>query len=230
MQRKQRYGLAFLLVFLVAVGGFFVVRERTRALELPQIAVPDSVQQALTDLDLLSLVIRLAPAVTPAARPTSISPQRTAQPAIVEGIEPTPTPAGAAPEDQPANPTAAPAPDSAPVANADYPFALAGAVRHNSDGCSSAMVSGIVRDTAGSPLAGVRLWRYDQWGNEQVVESRSGDADRGQYDFPLGDTANIHYVQVIDAGGVIISPVVEIQHRQGDAPDALCHWVDWVQQ
>jgi hypothetical protein len=79
-------------------------------------------------------------------------------------------------------------------------------------------------------LAGVRLWRYDQWGNEQTVESKSGAADLGQYDFPLGDIANVHYVQVVDAGGSPISAAVEIQHRQGEAPDAACHWLDWVRR
>ena len=78
--------------------------------------------------------------------------------------------------------------------------------------------------------AAVRLWRYDQWGNEQVIESKTSDVDAGQYDFPLGDTPNVHYVQIIDSGGAIISPVIEIQHRQGDAPDATCHWLDWVQR
>ena len=93
-----------------------------------------------------------------------------------------------------------------------------------------ASIRGVIRDSAGNPLPGVRLWRYDQWGNEQVIESKSGDADRGQYDFPLGDTPNVHYVQVIDAAGILISPVIEIAHRQGDAPDATCHWLDWVQR
>ena len=31
-------------------------------------------------------------------------------------------------------------------------------------------------------------------------------------------------------GGTIISPVIEIQHRQGDAQNATCHWLDWVQR
>ena len=110
------------------------------------------------------------------------------------------------------------------------PFAAAGPLRQSSGDCAGASIRGVVRDSGGNPLAAVRLWRYDQWGNEQVVETKSGDADRGSYDFPLGDTPNVHYVQVIDAAGVIISPVIEVPHRQDDAPDATCHWLDWVQQ
>ena len=106
----------------------------------------------------------------------------------------------------------------------------AGPVRNSTGDCAGASIRGVIRDSVGNPLPGVRLWRYDQWGNEQVIESKSGDADRGQYDFPLGDTPNVHYVQVIDAAGILISPVIEIAHRQGDAPDATCHWLDWVQR
>lgn len=229
MQRRRHYSLAYLLVLLAAVGGFFVVRERASTVAMPQIAVPDSVQQVAAGLDLLSLFTRLMPAVVPAAQPTAASPASTAQPAIVEGIEPTETPASGAAAPQPA--AATPTPDlGAPAQAADTPFVLAGPVRHNSDDCSAAAIRGTVRDAAGSPLAGVRLWRYDQLGNEEVIETQAGDADRGEYSFALDDTANSHYVQVIDAGGAIISPVIEIQHRQGEAPDALCHWVDWLQR
>jgi hypothetical protein len=107
---------------------------------------------------------------------------------------------------------------------------VAAALRDTSGDCSGASIRGVVRDAAGDPLPGVRLWRYDQWGNEQVVETKSGDADRGAYDFPLGDTPNTHYVQVVDSAGVIVSPVVEVPHRQGAAPDAACHWLDWTRR
>lgn len=229
MQRRRHYALAYLLVLLAAVGGFVAVRARADAVALPPIAVPDSVQQVLTDLDLFSLFTRLLPSVAPAARPTVASPARTAQPAIVEGIEPTATPASGAAEPQPVAVSATPEPAAPPLA-ADTPFVLAGPVRHSSDDCSGATIRGAVRDAAGSALAGVRLWRYDQWGNENVVETQAGDVERGQYSFTLDDSPNVHFVQVIDAGGAIISPVIEIQHRQGDAADALCHWVDWLQR
>lgn len=226
MQRKKRYGLGYLLVLLAAVAGFFLLRERARAVEVPQVAVPDEVRQMVTDLNLLALFTRLLPAVTPAPSATPILAARTAQPAVVQGVEPTATP-GSPAAPAPAAATAPPAPTSVP--DADFPFVLVGPVRSGNEGCSEASIRGSVRDAAGAPLAGVRLWRYDQFGNEEVIESLSGDAERGQYGFTIGDTANIHYLQVIDAGGAIISPVIQIDHRQGDAPDALCHWVDWQQ-
>lgn len=228
MRRRKHYGLAYLLVLLAAVGGFLLVRERARGFETPQIALPDSVQQVIAELDLFGLFARLIPAVTPAASPTPPIPARTAEPLVVQGIEPAATPGSTAAATAPASPTAAQV-ATAP-ADAALPFVLAGEVRHSVDDCPGASIRGSVRDAAGSLLSGVRLWRYDQWGNEQVVESRADDADRGQYEFSYDDTLNVHYVQVIDAGGVIISPVIEVQHRQGEGADALCHWVDWQQR
>jgi hypothetical protein len=228
MRRRRRYGLAYLLVLLAAVGGFMVARDQARAIEMPQVALPGSVQQVITELDLFALITRLFPAVTPAPRPTPVLPARTAQPAVVQGIEPTVTPGASDAATTPA--ITAPVEAAGASVEAALPFALASPVRHSVDDCPDSSIRGSVRDAAGSPLAGVRLWRYDQWGNEQVIESRSEDAERGQYAFSFGDTPNIHYIQVIDAGGVIISPVVEIRHRQGEAADALCHWVDWQQR
>jgi len=171
--------------------------------------------------------------VEPAVTSTSVLTGAVALPTLPPqqaGLEPTP----AAPAGGDATATATPAPPpptpTALPVDAAYQFVAAGPVRNGNDDCPGASIRGVVRDAGGTPMRGVRLWRYDQWGNEQVVESKTADVDAGQYDFPLGDTPNAHYIQVIDAGGVIISPVIEIQHRQGDAPDAACHWMDWVQR
>jgi hypothetical protein len=217
-----------LLVLLAAVGGFLLARERARAIETPQVTLPGSVQQVITELDLFGLFTRLIPAVTPAASPTPVIAARTPEPVVVQGVEPAATPTGGATATLPASPTL-PEAATTPV-DAALPFALAGPARHSVDDCPGASIRGIVRDANGSALAGVRLWRYDQFGNEEVTESQAGDADRGQYGFPFDDTPNIHYLQVIDASGVIISPVIEVQHRQGETADALCHWVDWQQR
>jgi hypothetical protein len=159
--------------------------------------------------------------VTGAAALPNATPDQAAQ-------EPTPTEPALAGATALATPSLVPpTPTPLPV-DSSYRFVAAGPVRQGNTDCPGASIRGVVRDASGAPLRGVRLWRYDQWGNEQVVESKTADVDAGQYDFPLGDTPNVHYIQVIDAGGVIISPVIEIQHRQGGAPDAACHWVDWV--
>ena len=229
MRRRKRYGLAYLLVLLAAVAGFFLIRERARAIETPQMALPGSAQQVITELDLFGLFTRLIPAVTPAASPTPSIPVRTPEPVVVQGIEPAATPAVRSSQHTlPAEP------------NSSAGCCLS--CRRRAALCAGWGSAQQQRRLPGSvdprqrarcrrqPAGGVRLWRYDQLGNEAVVESQSGDAERGQYDFPFDDTLNVHYVQVIDAGGVIISPVIEIQHRQGEAADALCHWVDWQQR
>lgn len=158
----------------------------------------------------ITATAELSPIATAAAGAAPVAPTE----------RPTATPAPPTP-----TPTAAPQPPAAAM-----PFAPVSAVRHSSGDCPGPSIRGTVRDAAGNPLAGVRLWRYDQWGNDQTVESKSGAGDLGQYDFPLGDTPNVHYVQVVDAAGSAISPVVEVQHRQGSAPDATCHWIDWVRR
>lgn len=163
--------------------------------------------------------VAAAPAEPATPAPPAATPAAPAPPTAAE--RPTATPA-------PPTPTPTSAPASPP--NAIYAFQPAGAVRHGSSDCPGPSIRGAVRDAAGNPLPGVRLWRYDQWGNQQTVETKSAQVDLGQYDFPLGDTPNVHYVQVVDAGGSPISPTLEVQHRQGDASDAACHWIDWVRR
>jgi hypothetical protein len=255
MHQRWHSGLAFLLVALAAVAGAYLARQVVGPIEpqLPRLDVAASLQDVFSGIDINSLIPRRNPAQTPGpegdlgeaglaavpspepiiepgpAQPIAGVPDVTpaADAASASGGEATPVPAEAIPTQAPPTPT-----PTEPSANsaANVPFAMAGAVRNSSDGCPGPSIRGTVRDAAGSPLPGIRLWRYDQWGNEQVVETKSGAEDAGQYDFPLGDTPNVHYVQVVDAGGAIVSPVIEIQHRQGEAPDANCHWIDWVQR
>lgn len=254
MRPRKRYGVGFLMVFVAAVLGAALARQAVGQVQLPHFGGLAGVQQRLEELNLWSLIalprVTPQPAATAAgetATPEAAVPAATPQVVVVAPATPavaasdqtnappaTPAPAADTPTPAPL-PTATPPPVAPPTAtpaqlvDTGLPFVAAGAVRHGSDGCPGASIRGVVRDSAGNPLAGVRLWRYDQWGNEQVVESKSG-ADLGVYDFPLGDTPNVHYVQVVDNAGVIASAVVQIEHRQGEAPDALCHWVDWRQR
>lgn len=258
MRRKHLYGLAFLAVFVAGVTGFLLARRLVGPIEIPRLEAVAQLQTVLEEVDLFALLPRRSavsestPVLTPIAG-TSIAPRATDGPVIVEPVvTPTlvltssvtlssatpdqaveaPTPAeqevaGATAIATPTLPPSTPLPTPVPV-DSGFQFVAAGPVRHGNLDCPGASIRGVVRDASGVPLRGVRLWRYDQWGNEQVVESKIADVDAGQYDFPLGDTPNAHYIQIIDAGGIIMSPVIEIQHRQGDAPDAACHWVDWV--
>ncbi len=252
MRQRRHYALAFLLVLLAAVAGAWLGLRLVQPVEMPQLDVVASLQEAVAGVDINALIPRrrpvpgldtqpgptvtAAPPASPAAdEPASLPlPPESVTGTVAAGAEPSPiptlvTPAG---EDTPAlapvtSPSSAPSPTPAGVA---FAFLPAGPVRHTPDGCPGASIRGTVWDTAGNPLPGVRLWRYDQYGNEQTVETKAGSADLGQYDFVLGDTPNVHYVQVVDVGGSPVSPRLEVQHRQGDVADAMCHTVDWISQ
>ena len=254
MRPRRYYGAGFLLVLVAAIFGAFLARQAVGTVEAPNLDGLSSAQQTLEELNIWALLP--LPAVAPRSTPTPTvdgaenaaggTAGATRQPIVVapadqpdatqtpaEGLE---APAAPALQEtaisQPESAATATRPPATPTQAVDtgLPFVAAGPVRNSTGDCAGASIRGVIRDSAGNSLPGVRLWRYDQWGNEQVIESKSGDADRGQYDFPLGDTPNVHYVQVIDAAGILISPVIEIAHRQGDAPDATCHWLDWVQR
>lgn len=249
MRPRRYYGAGFLLVLLAAIFGALLARQAAGDIETPQLDGLASLQQTLEELNIWALLP--LPEVAPRSTATpdvTVAAEATGEPSATS----TPQSIVVAPADQPAatetptavqealetpagQPAATPTAISFPptptsVVASGLPFAAAGPVRHTSGDCPGASLRGVVRDSDGNPLAAVRLWRYDQWGNEQVVESKSGEADRGAYDFPLGDTPNVHYVQIIDSAGVIISPVIEVAHRQGDTPDATCHWLDWVRR
>jgi len=253
MRRKHTYGLAFLAVFAAALAGFMLARRLIGPIELPKLDAAAQVQTILGDIDINSLIPRrtaqpqatsgatVAPAGSVIVEPAAtIAPPVTDAPASVDVAVAPSVPAAQGDFEPPVESTPAsdasptPAPPvptpTEPLVDSGYQFVAAGPVRGGTSDCPGVSIRGMVRDAQGVPLRGVRLWRYDQWGNEQVIESKTADVDAGQYDFPLGDTPNVHYVQVIDSGGTIISPVIEIQHRQGDALDATCHWLDWVKR
>lgn len=249
MRRTGHPALVFLLVLLAGLVGATLARRLVGPVQGPNLDALAAVPTVLAEADISSLIPRLnlpgseqarRAVAPPVAAETAVvasaqTPAAAATPAVTAATvevhaastdtptppRPTPTPAPPTP-----TPTAAPTLQTGPA----YQFLPAGPVRHTVGDCPGPSIRGTVRDAAGNPLAGVRLWRYDQWGNEHTVESKSGEVDRGQYDFPLGDTPNVHYVQVVDSSGAPISPSVEVQHRQGDAPDATCHWLDWVRQ
>lgn len=250
MRYTPRYALAFLLTLVAGFCGAFLAWRAIQPPDLSQVALPD----ADASLNLVSTVIAaaapialpraaVAPSRTPAvaSTPTSVPqpvaaveapPPPTSPPAIV--IAP-PTPTASAPAEAPsptpdlAQPTSEPTSALAELAPAAaYPFQPAGPVRHTTDGCASPSIRGTVYDAAGAPLAGVRLWLYDQWANTAYAETKSGAADFGQYDFPIfTNDPIIFYIAVLAPDGTPASPTVEVYHRQGPQQAANCHWLDW---
>jgi hypothetical protein len=172
-------------------------------------------------------VAAVAPATPISLIPTA-APTQPAAPSEGGVATDTPTPASLLPTEQPSPlPTEPAAVPTAPPTQA-YEFAPAAAVRHSNENCPGQSIRGTVYDAAGNPLPGIRLWLYDQWANSAYTESKAGEADRGQYDFPVyqNDPA-IFYVTVLTSDGSPISPTVEVYHRQGPQQAIDCHWVDW---
>lgn len=224
MRRNQSYRWAFMMVAVAAALGFVLAINQAHKIKLPRVTIPADIQQFMDDVDMAALLPRVTPLLIETSRTATVdvAPTPAAQAQVVEQSTATVEPTALA--------VGVDAPTNTPVVADNLQFGLSGAVQATTEGCPASGIFGSVRDAAGNPLPHVRLWRYDQFGNEDLLETGSGDADRGQYQFLFEDTPNVQYVQVIDASGVLISPVVEVQHRQGDAPDALCHQVDWQGQ
>lgn len=250
MRSTPRYALAFLLTLAAGFCGAFLAWRAIEPPDLSQIALPD----ADTSLNLVSTLVAAAapialpraaaapaPLPTTAATPTPIPqpvagieapPPPTSPPAIVIA---SPTPTAIALTETPtptadlAQPPSEPTPALAELApTATYPFQPVGPVRHTIDGCAGPSIRGAVYDAAGAPLAGVRLWLYDQWANTAYAETKAGATDFGQYDFPLfTNDPIIFYVAVLAPDGAPASPTVEVYHRQGPQQAANCHWLDW---
>jgi hypothetical protein len=101
------------------------------------------------------------------------------------------------------------------------------AVRHTAGDCPGAYILGHVTDAQGAPLANVRLRLTDEYGNQQTQTTKSGAGEVGRYDFPLFGPPRRFYLSVVDAQDRPLSPVIEIPHGVGAAPQATCHWADW---
>ncbi len=252
MRYTPRYALAFLVTLIAGFCGAFLAWRAIEPPDLSQIALPD----ADASLTLVSTVVAAAApialpraAVAPSPTPATVAtPTPAPQPAVVVEAPPSPTapPAIAieSPTSTASTPTEAPSPTAelapltpeptpalAELAPATtYPFQPAGPVRHTIDGCAGPSIRGTVYDAAGAPLAGVRLWLYDQWANTAYAETKSGAADFGQYDFPIfTNDPIIFYIAVLAPDGAPASPTVEVYHRQGPQQAANCHWLDWRQ-
>lgn len=255
MRTTPRYALAFFLTLVAGFGGAFLAWRAIEPPDLSQVALPDAdtslnlvstVVAAAAPIALPRAAAAPSPLPATAATPTpvpppvavvEVPPPTTSPPAIaIESPTPTaPAPTASAPAEAPAPTTdlaqltPEPTPALAELAPAAaYPFQPAGPVRHTIDGCAGPSIRGTVYDAAGAPLAGVRLWLYDQWANTAYAETKSGAADFGQYDFPIfTNDPIIFYVAVLAPDGAPASPTVEVYHRQGPQQAANCHWLDW---
>jgi penicillin-binding protein 1C len=105
-------------------------------------------------------------------------------------------------------------------------FALAEPVKSDAN-CPGYYIMGRVINREGAPMADVRVMLTDEWMNQSEAVTKSGEIDRGNFDFPIHDFANTYTVVLVDGANQVISDAVVIKHLQdGDA--SPCHHITLV--
>ena len=118
-------------------------------------------------------------------------------------------------------------PEASATPNPAFQFVLAHSVRYSNGDCPGTYALGTVTDRADNPLAGVRLYLVDEYGNEATAVTKPGPGDTGRYDFPMGGPARHFYMSVVDETGRALSAAVEILHDLPPQEGQNCRWVDW---
>lgn len=220
---RRSYALAFLVILIVfclgayaGVSAFVTVLPRLEALFSR--TAEASPTPALLPPTREPLATPTAPTI-----PTPRPPTPTAVPPTPTGYPPTSTTTAPSPTHTPVRP-----PTPSPTPRPRHLFEPAGPVRHDKDqACFANYIRGTVWDAQGTPLEGVRIYAYDQWGNEAFATSKGG-VDLGQWDIVIGGTPDVWYVVVVDGAGNALSPIVEVPHHQeGPDKEACWHWLDW---
>lgn len=101
-------------------------------------------------------------------------------------------------------------------------------VRTRTDNCPTPSIAVSVLDENGNPESGVKLWLYDQWGNEETVDTSFSNDNHGESFFTLNSEPNVYYLQIIDTQGTIIVTPVEILHGNETSAEGMCHTVVWT--
>lgn len=116
-----------------------------------------------------------------------------------------------------------------PTTNPAYTFVQKGQVRHTTSGaeCPDDSIRGKVYDRGGNPIADVRLWLVDEYGNEDFKASKREQVDLGKYDFPIFGPPRKFYLTVLNGSGHPDSQRIEIIHKRPPNEGFTCHFVDW---
>jgi penicillin-binding protein 1C len=102
-------------------------------------------------------------------------------------------------------------------------YLLAAPIAHDNN-CPGSYIMGRVLDATGAPTPGVTIKFRDEWGNQASTVSKSGSNDFGMFDFPIpSNSPHELYLWIVDPADNPISPIITIQHRQGEAADLPCH-------
>ncbi len=228
---NRAYALAFLIVILMGCSGAYLALRLILGDGSPASGPAWTPLSPLSNIEAVP-VTPIQNAASPTRRPTP-TPLVIITPAIPTATPILLTPApSATPMETPAAPTTATTETvAAPAAtpNADFGFVVRGPITHTKVGgdCPGDSIRGRVTDRQGNPLAGVRLWLLDEYGNEAFAVSKREQVDLGKYDFPLFGPPRTFYLVVLDSSGHPDSPRVEIIHKRSPNEDANCHYVNW---
>lgn len=112
---------------------------------------------------------------------------------------------------------------TSPAATGEYIYFM-GNLRHD-DQCPGQYIMGIVRNSQGSAVSGVRVNLVDGWGNRYQAVSKSGVNDAGRFDFPIygQDAPQNLVVQVVDMHGRPLSLPFVVPHRTVEGSYQPCH-------
>ena len=232
--RQRAYAIVFALVLIAIVlgaffGGRFVVQRFRQDFQFKrEWSPPEWTPSPVAQAPAITLAPTGLPTRTPIVIPTSIAPSP--EPFVTESAPASPPTEEAAPmppeTETPTPSTETPTPEPIQVSN--EPFQTKGAVRYSQGDCGGTYVIGFVTDRDGVPMPGVRLRLIDEFNNEALAVTKSGQADLGRYDFPVAGPPRRLSVAIVDDAGTLLSRSAGFPFY-GDAPDAqaTCYWIDW---
>lgn len=228
---NKLYGCLFLLVIGISVIAGYMV-----ASSLPSVKVSNPIESLLGASPTVARVeVRLVtPSPAVATGPTALADEVPVEEPEFVTATPVSPPTVVAPTFDYTNPTgpsgtataivattATPATTPTPTRTATatraaYLYAAVGTpVARPDKQCYVGAVFGYVYDEKGQPLQGVQVRVYDPWNHVFTAVTKPAP-DTGYYDVIQGSGAATWYVVVIDGLGNQVSPVVTVEHPEGD--------------
>jgi hypothetical protein len=232
--RQRGYAIVLALVLVAIVlgaffGGRFVIQRFRQDFQFRRDwSPPEWTPSPAAEAPTITLVPTERPTRTPIVIPTPIAPSP--EPYTTDSAPTSPPTEQAAPvqaeTEMSTPPTETPTPE--PIQVSSEPFQAKGAVRYSQGDCGGTYVLGFVTDRDGVPMAGVRLRLVDEFNNEALAVTKSGQVDLGRYDFPVAGPPRRLSVAVVDDAGTPLSRSAGFPYY-GDSPDAqaTCYWIDW---
>jgi len=214
--QDRTYAIAFLLILAIICLGAYVAATtvlfspRAPAISLGTPTPPGPLEVTATPT--------LPPFPTPTSPPslvTPVAPTPTPLPPATPTPSPSPTPSA---EPSPTGPTPTPAPPT-PVGGFLYQV-LSG--EKTECGQVVPYIRGTVYDAQGNKQAGVRVHLYDDWGHDEMTETKGAVIDLGEYNFVMGHDSGLYRLEIVDSAGGPLSLPYGVDYKAG-----CTVYVDW---